>query len=134
MVTLSNVCQEGLLVSLRNRINVRRSTESLKWRLQKYVGFTRIVSTNIVRLDVEKSALYQVVVKIKSMQNLERTAENGFASDAMEKRVVEYVVLQKLVWRGKEEKWKIWGTIEESRVEDVLGDNKLVTAQPVGTQ
>ena len=55
---------------------------------------------------------------------------NGLVSDiSREKKTVEYVVLQKMMLRGEEGKWKIWGTIEESKVEDVLGDDALVATQ-----
>ena len=37
-----------------------------------------------------------------------------------EKEVTEYVVVQKTMWRGKEEEWKVWGTVEESDWEKVL--------------
>ena len=46
----------------------------------------------------------------------------------------EYVVLQRMMLEGKEGKWKVWGTIEESKVEDVLGDNARVAALAVGKQ
>lgn len=86
-------------------------------------------------LGIEESALYQVVVKIKSMQSLERTPANGVASDTTEaKKMVEYVVLQRMMLRGKEGRWKIWGTIEESKVEDVLGDDAVVATPVVGKQ
>ena len=79
--------------------------------------------------------LYQVVVKIKSVQSLEKTPANGPASDtAQEKKVVEYVVLQRKMTKGRESGWKIWGTIEESKVEDVLGDDAVVATPAVGKQ
>lgn len=135
MATLESICHEGLLASFGTRINVRPPKESLQWTLHKYIGFSRIVSTNIVSLGIEESALYQVVVKIRSMQSLERTPTNGVASDTTEaKKMVEYVVLQRMMLRGKEGRWKIWGTIEESKVEDVLGDDAVVATPVVGKQ
>lgn len=133
--TLKKVCEEGLLASFRTRINARPSKESLQWTLHKYVSSPRIVSTNVVKLEIEKSALCQVVVKIKSVQSLERTPADGLASDmTQEKKMVEYVVLQRMMLKGKEGDWKIWGTIEESKVEDVLGDDAVVATPAVGKQ
>ena len=129
---MKRVCHEGLLTSFRARIGVRPSKESLQWILHKYIGFSRIVSTNIIPLEIENSAVYQVVVKIKSLQSLERTPANALASDATEKKVVEYVVLQKTMLKGKEGTWKIWGTVEETKVEDALGNDALVAAPVVG--
>ena len=55
---------------------------------------------------------------------------DGLVSDtSREKKTVEYVVLQKRMLRGEEGKWKIWGTIEESKVEDILGDDAVVATQ-----
>ena len=39
---------------------------------------------------------------------------------AVPKKVVEYVVLQKRLIQGKEDQWKVWGTTEETKPEDVL--------------
>ncbi|CAD6592719.1 MAG: hypothetical protein ASARMPREDX12_006413 [Alectoria sarmentosa] len=135
VASLKSVCHEGLLASFRTRINVRPPKESLQWTLHKYIGSPRIVSTNIVSLEIEKSALYQVIVKMQSVQSLERTTANGLPSDTTkEKKMVEYVVLQRMMLKAKEEKWKIWGTVEESKVEDVLGGDAVVAAAAVGKQ
>lgn len=135
MATLKGVCHDGLLASFRARIKVRPSKESLQWTLHKYIGFPRIVSTNIVPLGMESSALYQVVVKIRSLQSLVRTPADGLASDVTEaENMVEYVVLQRMMLKGNEGVWKIWGTIEESKVEDALGDDARVAASATGKQ
>ena len=135
MAALKSVCHEGLLASFRTRINVRPPKESLQWTLHKYIGLPRIVSTNIVSLEIERSALYQVVVKMESIQSLEKTPANGLASDATEKKkMLEYVVLQKMMLRGQEGNWKIWGTIEETKVEDVWGNDAVFATRGVGKQ
>lgn len=60
---------------------------------------------------------------------------NGSASDTtQEKKMVEYVVLQRMMLKGKEGGWKIWGTIEESKVGDVLGDDAVVATPAMGKQ
>lgn len=131
MATLADVCHEGLLTSFRTRINVRPPKESLQWTLHKYGRFSRIVSTNIATLEIEESAIYQVVVKLKSTQSLAQIPANGLTTNMTEERkVVEYVVLQRIMLNGKEGKWKIWGTIEESK-EDVLGDNTVAATPAV---
>ena len=72
---------------------------------------------------------------MQSVQSLERTTANGLPSDTTkEKKMVEYVVLQRMMLKAKEEKWKIWGTVEESKVEDVLGEDAVVAAAAVGKQ
>ena len=132
---MKSVCHDGLLASFCARIKARPSKESLQWTLYKYIGFARIVSTNIIPLEIDNSALYQVVVKIRSLQSLVRLPVNGSASDATDKmKMEEYVVLQRMMLEGKEERWKVWGTIEESKVEDVLGDDARVAGLAVGKQ
>ena len=132
---MKSVCHDGLLASFCARIKARPSKESLQWTLYKYIGFARIVSTNIIPLEIDNSALYQVVVKIRSLQSLVRLPVNGSVSDATDKmKMEEYVVLQRMMLEGKEERWKVWGTIEESKVEDVLGDDARVAGLAVGKQ
>ena len=59
----------------------------------------------------------------------------GLTGDAKEtKKMIEYLVLQRTMLKGKEGVWKIWGTIEESKVEDALGDDALVAAAAVDKQ
>ena len=67
------------------------------------------------------------------MQSLARAPKIDIASDATEqKTILEYVVLQKRILSGEEGEWRIWGTIEESKVEEVLGDDALVAAPVIG--
>lgn len=124
MEVLTKVCLEGLLASFRARIHNRLQNEHIRWNLHRYIGAPRIVSTRVAFLPVEKSALYQVVVKIKSIQSL----KSSLVTDAGNtKHMVEYLVLQRRMWKGAEESWKIWGTVEETKVEDVLGHESVHT-------
>lgn len=133
MASLTNVCYEGLLTSFRTRINARPLKESLQWTLHKYIGSPCIVSTNVATLEIEESAVYQVVVRLESIQSLEKIPANGLTSDTTEeKKVVEYLVLQRIMLNGNEGKWKVWGTMEESKAEDVLGDNLAVATAAIG--
>lgn len=76
---------------------------------------------------MDTSALYQVVVQIKSIQSLKgiskgRNAEKDTVvedSKGKQNEVVEYLVMQKMMFRGREGSWKIWGTTEETDVKDV---------------
>ena len=139
---MKSVCHEGLFALFRTRINVRPPKERLQWTLHNYIGSPRIVSTNIVTLETEKSALYQVVVKIRSQQSLERTRSNkdGLSSDTTKEKepiienMTEYVILQRKMLRGDEGEWKISGTMEESKVEDVLANDAAVAIPAGGKQ
>ena len=126
--SLKGVCCDGLQTSLRSKIDNRHPREHVNWTLHRYIGRSRIVSTRIGKLPFDESAIYQVVVKMKSMQSLEKIIrEPGGKSDVVSdekkgvpKKVTEYVVLQKSLLRGKEFQWKIWGMTEEIKPEDVL--------------
>ena len=118
---------EGIQASLRSKIDYRPLGERVHWTLHRYIGRPRIVSTRISRLPLDVSAIYQVVVRIKSMQSLEKIPKGtGAQSNVVlgetkgePKKVTEYVVLQKRMIRGKEDPWKIWGMTEETKPEDV---------------
>ncbi len=128
---------EGIQASLRSKIDYRPFGERVNWTLHRYIGRPRIVSTRIARLPLDESAIYQVVVRIKSMQSLEKilkgTGENRDVvveeTKGKPKKVMEYVVLQKRMLRGKEDQWKIWGTTEETKPEDVLREDSATYPQ-----
>ncbi|KAL2042921.1 hypothetical protein N7G274_003979 [Stereocaulon virgatum] len=122
--SIKSTCLDGITTSLRRRINSRRPDEKLVWTLQRYIGRPRIVSTRIVRLpDMDASALYQVVVQIRSLQSLRSILKghNGSQETVMkdsndrQHEVLEYLVMQKMMLNGNESSWKIWGMTEETR-------------------
>lgn len=84
--------------------------------------------------DESASAVYQVVIKIKSVQSLERLRKGmGGTEDTIiqgpsgeKKQTVEYLVLQRMMLKGKEKPWMIWGTTEETKMEDVLEDDRQI--------
>ncbi len=39
----------------------------------------------------------------------------------LDKQVNEYVVIQRRIMKGKEDPWMVWGTTQETSVDDVLG-------------
>lgn len=54
-------------------------------------------------------------MRIESRQSLARVDAEGVVLEGGEERVIrEYMVIQKVVLRGKEEEWKVWGMAEES--------------------
>lgn len=82
--------------------------------------------------NMERSAIYQVIVKLKSVQSLERVRKGKDGGEdtvvkilgSEPKMMVEYLVLQRMMLKGKEQQWMIWGTTEETKVEDVLRDER----------
>lgn len=67
-----------------------------------------------------KSSMRQAVVRIRSRQSLRRVGRDGQAivegtgEGANIKEITEFVVIQRRLWKGVEEKWKVWGTTEET--------------------
>ena len=75
------------------------------------------------------SALRQVIVKIKSKQSIAQLKRNAAGEGEEEvlpgggevKKLLEYLVLQRRIFKAVEGPWKIWGTVEETKPEEVLG-------------
>ena len=95
------------------------------WTRHK-VGIPRIVSTRVTLLPiVPKSVLRQHVVRITSVQSLDprsrdtESSENEYAAGE-KKRMVEYLVLQRRIFKGKEGPWLVWGTVQETEAGSVL--------------
>lgn len=65
---------------------------------------------------VKGSAVRQAVVRLQSQQTLAQVKSNGEVGEASAKvkEVKEYVVLQRRIWKEREEPWKVWGTVEET--------------------
>jgi len=54
------------------------------------------------------------------VQSLRRTDARATPEESAgkEQEVLEYVVVQRRVWKGVEERWRLWGTTMETRLED----------------
>ena len=78
-------------------------------------------------LPFEGSALRQVIVFLKSRQSLARFVSSGpgrpehlVKGTGEEKQVSEYLVLQRRIWKEREEPWMVWGTTNETDPDTVL--------------
>ena len=111
---------------MNDRILSRAYNEKARWTLHKYVGFPRVVSHRVTGLPPTDSALRQVVVKMQSKQSLVRfkhgvaDGEESAGESESPKQVLEYLVLQRRIFKAVEGPWKIWGTAEETKPKDVL--------------
>lgn len=91
-------------------------------------------------LPMDESVIMQVVVKVKSTQSLQKFMQGvGREEDAGmrgpedgPKTLVEYVVLQRIMVEGEEKDWMIWGTTQESKLEDVLGEENSLGSPAIG--
>lgn len=97
------------------------------WTLHRMTRGPRIVSNRAGMLPVKGSGLRQVVVRLQSSQSLARITSRGNADRELptnghgkEKQIQEYLVLQRRIWKEKEEPWMIWGTTEESSLDEQL--------------
>lgn len=116
--TLKEICGEGLYNTMVARIHNRKPGERMVWEMVKEKG-SKVVSHRATPLHMREAGIRQAVVRIKSVQKLTRYDAEGkmVAGSGKEKEVVEYVVVQKRCWLGKEYPWKIWGTTEETTIE-----------------
>lgn len=67
----------------------------------------------------------------KTTTSLQTTTEDAKPQDSsgktvIEKDVVEYVVMQRLMRAGKEQEWKIWGLAKETSLQDMRNDKKKI--------
>jgi protein MBA1 len=110
---LRNICLDGLYDTFRARIAARNPGEKMEWEMLGYNTRSRLVSHRAARL------------QIASKQKLTRWARHGkelklVKGSGMEKDVVEYLVLQRRMDGWKEGDWVVWGTTEETTLEDVM--------------
>ncbi|RFU34488.1 hypothetical protein B7463_g1857, partial [Scytalidium lignicola] len=120
--TLRRLCTDGVYDSFSARIRARPRGEKWLWEIIKYNRSPKLISDRGARFPVDGAAVRQAVVKIASKQKLTRFRGDGqvVPGTGKEKDIVEYVVLQKVYrgWKGGE--WKVWGTTEETTLEEVL--------------
>ena len=101
--------------------------KTIQWTV-KYVGIpcVRVVSSRGSILPRRNSAMRQAVVKIKSEQTLSHIKSSldgekeSSRKDPIVKRLQEYLVLQRRVFEGVEGPWKVWGTVDETSVNEIL--------------
>lgn len=80
-----------------------------------------------------KTALRQAVVRIRSVQSLVRSDAPCGAEDVVEKEVEEFLVVQRRVWKGVEERWRVQGTTGRTAITDwkETMNPKIPTAESV---
>ncbi|KAI5290217.1 hypothetical protein KEM52_000530 [Ascosphaera acerosa] len=150
--TLERICCAGLRNDFNKRISKRPSAAPYTWTLHGYISFPRslavgggtIVSdrATIVPM-IKKSAIRQVVVRIQSRQSLEKPARGAGAATAAataaaDKKIqdcVEYLVLQKCMFKGVEDaEWKVWGLASETDLETLKKDPFFGPGVPIKEQ
>ncbi|ELR03218.1 hypothetical protein VC83_02341 [Pseudogymnoascus destructans] len=118
---LKKITCEGLYDSFASRIHTRPRGERWKWEVIKYTSKPRVMSNRAARLPVDDAGVRQAVVRICSRQRLSRYKADGslVAGTGEERDVMEYVVIQRMLWEGKENDWMVWGTTEETTLEAI---------------
>jgi protein MBA1 len=139
--TIRKICCTGLANTLITRIAKRPSNEKVEWNLAKYTRApstlfrgVHVVSDRATQIpEYPKSGIRQVVVLITSLQTTEtsnmvlrRTPRGNLelSRDDAEKKAkqqycTEYVVIQKQMWNGKEEPWRLWGQTKATTLADL---------------
>ena len=76
----------------------------------------KVVNDVVGALPVSNDVLIrQVIVRITSKQKY--NLNNGKGDQ--QKTLTEYVVLQKILFQGEDEGWKVWGTVKPNTVEEI---------------
>lgn len=119
---LRKICTDGLYDSFSARIGSRAKGERVVWELVTYNKRAKVVSNRAARLPIDGAAIRQAVVRICSTQKLTRYTPKGdiVNGTGKEKSVVEYVLIQKKIWDWQDGGWQVWGTTEETTLDDVL--------------
>ncbi|KAF2205104.1 hypothetical protein GQ43DRAFT_363185 [Delitschia confertaspora ATCC 74209] len=128
--TLKSLCTSGLLTTFRKQLASLPKDEMMSWRLLKHLSRPRIVSNRATPLPLpgdSEAALRQVVVRLHTRQLVEKWETQKKAQvNSVEKDVVEYVVLQRIMRRGKEEDWKVWGFANETTYQELKEEQKRI--------
>ncbi|EXJ82366.1 hypothetical protein A1O3_06179 [Capronia epimyces CBS 606.96] len=133
---LEQIACDGVLSQAKRRIELRqkRGYPPEKWQLRMYTGLkypkwlekwpvsvllprasTRVVSDKLSPLPLPESYIRQCVVRIRSVQTYELATEE----DLKISKHTEYVVMQKLTFKGEDGPWRIWGTVEPSTIQEI---------------
>ncbi|KAI1612696.1 hypothetical protein EDD37DRAFT_317603 [Exophiala viscosa] len=133
--TIEKIACTGLLNSAKSRIQRRKRLRAKEeWNLRKYIGINyprflqkwplsallpgasvRVIQDRLAPLPFPNSSFRQCTVRIDSVQ----VAKTASMSQRQFFNITEYVVIQKLTLHGKEQDWKLWGTVEPSTMEDI---------------
>ncbi|XMA14789.1 hypothetical protein WAI453_007580 [Rhynchosporium graminicola] len=120
LAVLRKMCTDGIYQTFQSRIERRRKGEKVVWELVKYNGGPKLVSHRGAKIPMDGAAIRQAVVRIRSTQRLTRWV-NGkqVEGTGKEREVTEYVVLQRMTQGWEEGGWMVWGTTEETTVEEL---------------
>ncbi|KAF3482322.1 uncharacterized protein GIQ15_05081 [Arthroderma uncinatum] len=138
---LQETCCNGLYQTFAARISRRPPTSPvLVWKLHKYLRFPHSMTISGARVVSDRAAalpgadgmgIRQVIVRIQSRQSLitpsalvsqlgeQQIQELENQQQEKQKDCTEYIVLQRMMWGGKDGDWKVWGLTEETTIEDL---------------
>lgn len=130
---LENRVGSGLFGSLRGRVVQRAPNTFLRWSVKEQLAEPKLCSFKAAVLPgneerTEKNAQIQAVVKlhtVQTLQHVKRVSKRAGGKGAVvtreedmgpkeEKESIEYIVLQKIIRKGKVSDWKVWGFAEET--------------------
>ncbi|KAK6522121.1 hypothetical protein TWF281_002687 [Arthrobotrys megalospora] len=122
--SLSRICSRDLYHTFRNRIVSRPSNVQFSWKFSGYNSKSRIMSHKVGMLGQGKgdeNSIRQAVVRIDSTQTLIKGVDGKVVKGTGEPtRTVEYIVLSKRRREGvPETPWTVWGTVEESGMDEI---------------
>ncbi|KAJ5110921.1 hypothetical protein N7532_001456 [Penicillium argentinense] len=135
---IRKLCCDGLSKKLIQQIENRPSTEKVTWTLENWIRrpstyFTgvRVLSDRATQLpEVSHSGVRQIVLRLTSRQAMSKTntapvrgkAVAEAEPTAKQQDVVEYVVIQNIIWNGRESEWRVWGNTSPTSIHKIYTD------------
>lgn len=119
--TLRHLCCDGLARKLVTQVENRPLGEKVTWKLVSWLRqpstfFTgiRVVSDRATQIPgVQNSGIRQMVVRMTSRQSKSKStpvrARGKASTPAKEQDCHEYIVIQQIIWNGKDSGWRVWG-------------------------
>lgn len=141
---LRKICCSGLIQTFQARISRRpKSSPELIWTLHNYIKFPKTLTFSKAKVISDRAAaipgqdgtgVRQVIVRIQSRQSLikpaaisprsptakvEQSEEIKQQMEEKQQDCTEYVVIQRMMWAGRDGEWKIWGMADETTVHEL---------------
>lgn len=125
LMTLEEICCEGLFSSFRTRMSALPPRVRHEWSITSYNSRPRIVANRATYIPMpgmgEKMGMRQIVVRIDSNQRVDKITSdikgNEKRQEGSPKQVREFLVLQRRLIGSEESDWVLWGTTQESSAE-----------------
>lgn len=122
------------MTQVENRpANEKVAWELVSWLRQPSTFFTglRVVSDRATKIpEIRNSGIRQIVVRVTSRQSMTKITQirpKGEAAQSVQAPTKfqdcdEYLVIQQIIWNGKDSGWRVWGHTKPTDIDRVYSD------------